>query len=142
MLACLCMPANAADTPPFTVTLSGPDTVVAGDKVILSVAMKNVSDHAIRIFFGERYTILIHDEDGKEPVHKGPGGGSSGYVPVEPGKIFTDREYLSAEYDLSKPGKYLVQLSRQEDDEDLKSRIVKSNEITITVAPRKQDRQP
>ena len=46
---------------------------------------------------------------------------------------------MSSQYDLSVPGKYVVQLQRHLDYADSKSPIVKSNEITITVLPKKLD---
>jgi hypothetical protein len=45
----LCVPALAADKPPQTFTISGPETIVAGEAVLIQSITKNVSAHTIRL---------------------------------------------------------------------------------------------
>ena len=137
LLSPLCVSAHAADQPPFTITISGPQTVTVGDPVIIYPRVKNISDRKIGFEMGRQYIVLIHDESGKEPSHK-PGdwvwAGSAGHSDIEPGKDFPDFPTKFSEYDLV-PGKYVVQFARHIDDNDPKSPIIKSNEITFTVVP-------
>ena len=52
---------------PLTFTISGPQTVSVGDKIIIHVVQKNVSNHPIQIVVWWAYDVIIHDERGKEP---------------------------------------------------------------------------
>jgi hypothetical protein len=127
---------SVAEQIPLTFTIIGPQTVSAGDKIIIHVLQKNVSNHPIQIVVWWAYDVIIHDERGKEPRKLGLSGGSSVDGYLEPGETFPEDRILSSQYDLSVPGKYVVQLQRHLDYADSKSPIVKSNEITITVLPK------
>ena len=141
LLSLLCLPANASDNLPLTLTISGPQTVTAGNRIIVQPVVKNVSDHTIRGFwFRTDYVVTILNEDGLELI---PGakdwGGSTSLMPslmpidVSPGATRSDIPVrLDLMYNLV-PGKYSVQFACHVDPNDSKSPMVKSNWITITV---------
>jgi len=142
----LCTSASAVSKPPITLTISGPQTIAAGEKVVIQSALKNELKLELEVVWGEVYIIQIHDKNGKELRHK-PGlwgaGGSSSITGIKPGETF--RELVSLDgYDLSVPGKYAVLVKRPlhivgNSQRATESSILESNEITITVLPRKQD---
>jgi hypothetical protein len=142
--AAFCMSANAADQPPVTLTISGPQTVTVGDTVIIHPVLKNVSNRPIGISLGRPYTVLVHDESGKELSRK-PGvlAGSSVSTNLMAGELASDfNTNLSSWYDLSLPGKYSVRFSRYLVNDDLRTLLIESNEITITIiAPPKKNGQ-
>jgi hypothetical protein len=53
-------------------------------------------------------------------------------VSAHPGEKVEEEVVLSKEYDLSKPGKYMVQLLRERNRE---SQAVKSNIVQFTIVP-------
>jgi hypothetical protein len=126
---------DSTDELPLSLTISGPQTVNVGDVVIIHAVVKNVSKRTIRVSFGKPYTVLIHNENSKEPSRKpGVWAGSSASGDVQPGEAVEDfLTNLTSEYDLSLPGKYFVLFRRRLYDNDPKSLILESNEITITV---------
>ena len=133
--------ANAADKLPITLTISGPQKATTGADVELTAVLKNESDHVLVAVWGVHYAVIIRQANGYEARLK-PGlrgwGGSSGIFRLEPGKAFTETVSLN-EYDLM-PGTYVVQVTRPLNHEaDSKNTILTSNEITITVAPSKQE---
>jgi hypothetical protein len=100
--------AYAVDPPSLTMTISGPQTATAGDDIIISVVLKNVSNRIIPLWLGDPYTVLVHNESGEGPTRKSGGrAGSAISASIEPGKTLTDFPVnLISEYDLSVPGKY------------------------------------
>jgi hypothetical protein len=135
ILSPLCRSSYAADRPLIAITIRGPLTIAVGDQIPIHSVLKNVSNHRIQIWLGATYTVVIHDENGKELSRK-PWltEGSSGPTSIEPGDTAadfgTDLKGLSI---LSRPGRYVVQFTRPLDYADLNSPIVESNEITISV---------
>ena len=137
----LCMSAQRASELPLTLTITGPQTVTVGDTVTIHAILKNISKRTMSVSFGKRYTIVIHDENGKVPSRKpGVWAGSSASGDIKPGEAAEDfLTNLSSEYDFSSPAKYVVLFSRRLDDSDPKSPILESNEITINVTlPKKE----
>ena len=53
---------------------------------------------------------------------------------ISPGQTFTQEQRVSAEYDMRKPGKYTIQVSRRASDNP-KDGEIKSNLVTVTVTP-------
>lgn len=154
-----CIPALCAEVP-FSITISAiPDTVKAGSDVRLNMVYTNTSAREITLLRtvgvnqGEYFSrVLIQDDRGKAvssskygreltgkdatPQGHGPYylppdalGGLIGFE-LPPGKTLGDGMILSKLHDLSRPGKYTVQVERF--DESTKT-FVKSNKITITV---------
>jgi hypothetical protein len=128
------------DKPPFTVTITAPATIAAGDQLMIRMTLKNVSNHTIQVYWGDRPFMVVHDEADNEIPVRGEGwGGSMGLVDLEPGTVSIQSVILSGTegvYDLTKPGKYTVQFGKFLDHDDPKSEIVKSNELTINIVPR------
>jgi hypothetical protein len=143
MLALVCASANAADKLPFTLTISGPESVTVGDEIKVNAVLKNVSNQAVGVTWGVRHIVLIHDEKGDTPRPK-PGlwswAGSSGHLSLAPGQ--TSSQYIvvsgeRSEYELTKPGKYVVQLQRPMDDAGYpEGTVFESNKITIAIVPK------
>jgi len=141
---------------PFSVTISATQTVMkAGAEVRINVVLTNISDREIYINVsggpGELdYTVSVLDRSGHEaPETKylralrgedasDPGetttlvvARSFGLRDVKPGETFRSSIDLGKLYDLQ-PGKYTIQLERIEEETHP---VVKSNTITVTVAP-------
>lgn len=136
-------PANAL----FSLTIeTKKSTVKAGSAVWVEVKMENKSDHDLSVYraisgdldqCGWVYRVHIRDTKGVEPSQtkfaQSVGvGGSGGYIPLRPEKTITDRCNVAKLYDLSRPGKYTIQVERL--DEQSKA-FVESNTITVTVTP-------
>jgi hypothetical protein len=80
------------------------------------------------------YGLKIHSPEPPQG-EVGPGGynprmGKTIFGLLGPGKAIVEKMALSKEYDLSKPGKYTIQILRSDGKTD-----VKSNIITLTVMP-------
>jgi hypothetical protein len=140
VLSFLGLAANAASEPPLTLTMSAPHAMTVGDKLVVTAVLKNVSNQIAAIPWGVPYTTVVHREDGQVPPLK-PGywasGGSRFLVPIEPGKTFTVNMTLLSRYDLA-PGKYIVQIKLPLRDPNYpKDTMIDSNEITITVLPKR-----
>jgi len=141
ILSSLCRSSSAADHPPITLMISGPQTIAVGDQIPIRAVFKNVSNHRIGVWLGETYTVVARDENRRELSRKPwPVDGSSGSTEIEPGSTAEDfRTDLKGLPALSRPGRYVVQFTRPLDYGDPKSPIVESNEITIDVTlPKKE----
>jgi hypothetical protein len=68
---------------------------------------------------------------GEEPLTE-PWVASVATISVDPGKTFSDAMIANKFYDLSKPGKYKIQVQRTDPASKV---VVKSNVITVTVTP-------
>jgi len=142
-LPLVCAPANATDKLPFTLTISGPESGTVGDEIRISAVLKNLSNQTVQIEWGIQHTVLIHAENGEEPRPK-PGlrvyAGSTGRLSLAPGQTSLQYVIVSGEhgdYDLSKPGKYVVRLQRPMDDAGYpKGSVIESNPIIITIVPK------
>lgn len=135
-----CLAARAASELPLTLTITGPQSVTVGDEITIAVVLKNISPQKIAVSSGGPYIPIIHDEHGKVPPLK-PGlwlrAGSAGLAWLEPEMSFTDYAAPLRQYELS-PGKYIVKVKRPLDSPDYpKDTMLESNEITITVLPKK-----
>lgn len=140
----VCASANAAEKPPFTLTISGPESATVGDEIKIKAVLKNISSQKVEIEWGIQHTILIHAENGEEPRPKSGirvYAGSSGRLSFAPGQTSLQYVVLTGEhgdYDLSKPGKYVVRLQRPMEDAGYpKGSMVESNQIIIAIVPKR-----
>ena len=134
----------AAGEQSFSIAISAAKAEVsAGSPVEILIRLTNNSDQDANwstIYSGgvaNDYTYDIRLEGGKRlapshPRDDGPVIGSAVIGTVKPGKSFETRVDISAQYDMTKPGKYIVQLSRPISGSAKKSEV-KSNKITIIV---------
>jgi hypothetical protein len=58
---------------------------------------------------------------------------------MNPGERLAGSQDISRLYDMSRPGKYVIQASRQTPD-GRDAHVVKSNKVTVTVIPQRNDR--
>ncbi|MFY9852700.1 MAG: hypothetical protein WAK26_02335 [Terracidiphilus sp.] len=131
------------DGPPWLITISADKPiVVSGSNVYIKVKLTNISDHVVDCTEAEKGAILVsysydvRDEDGN-PTRKRdmsfPYTGKHWDIcNLEPGKTVDRDILLSWLYDFSKPGKYVIQISRRFTDYPYPL-YAKSNSITITV---------
>jgi len=133
------------------------DVVKSGSPVVLEIAMKNTSNHDISYWFENRedrggfdYLIDVWDDKQAVPEYTKLGRGlkgredpayvspdtpinSSGVVRIlKVGEIATDRVSVSKIYDLTRSGKYTIQVRRFDEESKIQ---VKSNKVTVTVTP-------
>jgi hypothetical protein len=144
--------------PRLSLTLSrSVDQIKTGFPVEVTVTLRNISDHTVSVWRenatdqgGHVYRVDVEDEKGSPAPDTKIGRGfkalddpqpvttptdtplvsSGGWQPLEPGDFQTDKVNVSRLYDLSRPGKYSIQLRRF--DEEFKN-FIKSNGITVTV---------
>jgi hypothetical protein len=133
----------------FAVTISTPKPVVkVGTAVKLKVVFINDTDEDIRYGVGGPgrsgpvFDLDVRHSEGK-PVPETPHGlilhgknprpwsGSVYSTAAHPGDKIEEELVLNKEYDLSKPGKYTVQLRERHP----KFRAVESNTIPIAIVP-------
>jgi len=126
------------EKPKLALSISAnPTTVKSGSKITIQIETTNTSGQSI-VFRSEpmeyRYEAVVRDaqgnlvadtEHGRE-ARRPPEQYSGGGFPLEPGKTTKDELVISDLYDLSRPGKYSVQV---------RCRGAKSNTITVTVVP-------
>lgn len=144
---------NAAAQQPFTIAIStSTPTVNAGAPVSIMVELTNTSDHdldtsgSIMDFSGldSNFTFKIRDSADKiagKKTHKHQEETWSGKAILgrilKPGETLKEEQIVSRSYDLSEPGKYLIQVLRcvsdSEGDPCAHSGVVKSNKLTVTV---------
>jgi hypothetical protein len=121
-----------------------------GETIYLVVNVENQSGRTFSSNVAdcdEYYTFDILDEQGRPVPEKErlrnlreslkPGGRRwrHGLISeIEPGVSWKEQLFLSEYYDMSRPGKYTIQLQRKL-PEELGKGTVKSNIITITVLP-------
>ena len=138
-----------ADKPPFTLLLtSNVPKVNLGTDVWVKIVWTNTSkvemndshlwDDSSGLDYS--YTLELRDTDG-HPVAQVPHNhriglaGSASFGTLKPGDSRDDEINLSRIYNFSHPGDYTLQVSRHVPKE-LGGCVIKSNEITITIAPR------
>ncbi|HWY58117.1 MAG TPA: hypothetical protein VNZ03_26875 [Terriglobales bacterium] len=138
--------AQTASAPPdkqaLAIAITGPRRVRSGSKATIQIAMTNLSGRAIIFDTAPSaeyvYEAIVRDahgnmapdtEHGKEvrrsfeppfPVYSGP------INPLEPGKTWKNELVINDLYDLTRPGKYSVQVL---------CGGAKSDAITVTVIP-------
>jgi len=140
------------EKPPFTLTIkANKPTEVAGSQVFVWVNMTNISDRPVDCTEVEEdgtlvsYDYDVRDENAK-PVDlwdkslpysgRGHTGKTWDKCSLGPGESRNIELIVSFRYDFSKPGKYVVQISRRASLDSKGFRTgewVKSNAITITV---------
>jgi hypothetical protein len=151
--------ANCAE-PALRLTISLPVPVVkAGSDVRVNVALRNIADHSVNLTFAPRvfngaagdvhlYRAIVTDGKGNPAAYTAfgkkiwgedaaPGALLDGSMilvqPLNPGEEGKHFLMIGKLYDLSKPGKYTIQVTRL-DLEDTRIPL-KSNTITVTVEP-------
>jgi hypothetical protein len=157
-MAAPCTGSAQGTRPSFSVTISVPqDVVAAGSEVKVRIILKNTSNHDIVIprsnaeDEGEFHNkITVRDEEGNLVADKATVSARTDKnkdtqseltnltmetvvsFTLKPGESLKDGIKLSEIYDLSKPGKYSIEVERI--DESTKT-VVKSNMIMLTVTP-------
>jgi hypothetical protein len=132
--------------PPFSLVIRAVNAdVKAGDGIELRVRLTNNSDHPIMASESwERglswsYNYDVHDASGNVPKRKdseGPRVLTAKIRILKSGESLESGTLLSEAYDMNTPGIYVAQLSREIYDTDHhRDGVVKSNKITVTVAP-------
>lgn len=139
----------------FSLRIEAPsEPIKLGAELRLKVTVTNISGSGIR--FGRTpgplpdetlsYHIEVRDEHGQIPPlttfsrdlneHRTAIGGSYITYTLAPGKSFEDELVITQLYTLAKPGRYTIWVARAQGtfEKDGKA-AVRSNEITITVAP-------
>jgi hypothetical protein len=138
--SCVCFGQTAQA--PFSLRISIDKTSVkAGADVSITVEMTNISkqnvDCTAVMMNGTdmRYQYDVQNASGKsvkKPDEKAPG--SVEICSIEPGESDSHATRISWLNDLSRPGDYVVQVSRKVSDDD-KDGVVKSNKITVNIIP-------
>jgi dipeptidyl aminopeptidase/acylaminoacyl peptidase len=143
-------PQMTADRATFSISISAPeDEVQLGSDIRLRIVLKNISDH--QITFGHHpgtdypefsYRIEVKNAEGRlveesgyaraarEPSRQQSAGYTVEYLP--PGGSAVQTAHLVKLVNLSRPGRYTVQVSREDPASNL---IIKSNQITLNVVP-------
>jgi len=155
--------AGSDGSAPFTITISGPTQPVAvGAEVRVHVVLTNISRETLCIqrspspgvaeFY---YTVRVWDEHGTEAKITDYGRtakaqqnqGSQSLKLLRPGDEDEEDSVVSKQFDMTAPGQYKIQFEKvlshdpgngsvlaAKRPHDPKDSIVKSNEITVTVA--------
>jgi hypothetical protein len=130
---------------PFKIAItSAPATVVAGAEVSITVSLTNNTNHDLDdsggyvsgIDLDPNLRFEVRDERGKlVPKRTYPRPELRPGYPVNrtiaPGQTFTLEQRVGALYDMRKPGKYSIQVSRSISDNPKDD--IKSNIVTVTV---------
>jgi hypothetical protein len=133
---------------PFAIVISAVEsTVKARSSVPIRVQMTNTSSQDLDASGNwsdltgadPNYVFDVRDSAGKlapKRVYEHPElqFGKAIFRTVGPGGSITDTPDISRQYDLSRPGKYVIQVARRVPDNP-KDGVVKSNKITVTVVP-------
>jgi hypothetical protein len=149
------VPAGGVDTP-FYIVITGPQKPVkAGSEVKVEIVLKNTSDRELTVGRTNavsqaecHYLIEVRDNQGQPAPDTEFGRRIMGretkkrvilywgdaYFTLKPNETLEDEAVASKLYDLSRPGKYIVQVSRVVPKE-LGGGVVKSNPVTVTVTP-------
>jgi hypothetical protein len=137
-----------SNTKPFSLTLVTKEpTVKGGTSIWVTVELKNNSDQdieesgSINAMTGADPNLIfdIRDESGnvkQKKAHQHPqlASGKPFNRTIHPGETFEKEQDVSRLFDMTGPGKYVIQVYRRATD-DGRGAIVKSNTITITVTP-------
>lgn len=137
---------------PFSLTI-GTDTpeVKTGSTPLIRIRLTNISGHVISASamysYSNRYdqgvdisyeqeicdsdgNVLKNRQSGEEPAITG----HTVLRMLKPGESINDVTAVNGRYDLRRPGRYTIQLSRPISDKK-EDGVVKSNKLTITVTP-------
>lgn len=129
--------------PPFSLTLSTEKpSLKAGEEVWVKIQMTNTSKHNVNCTSTDvgpvnlSYQFDIRDKAGKAAkkliAHPELIPGHFRLCSLEPGGTVSSDNHISWLYDLSRPGKYLIRVSRVNSDDE-SAGVIKSNVITINV---------
>jgi hypothetical protein len=139
-----CVSYAQATHQPFSITISAQKTDnKAGAPIAITVRLTDTSKQEINASSSwesgtdRGYEYDIRDSSGhlyERKTHTGPVSDSSKIQTLKPGESMEESTLVSEEFDLSRPGEYVVQLSRRIHG-DPGDDGVKSNSITITVLP-------
>jgi hypothetical protein len=134
-------------TQPFVITISSDSQAVgAGSDVAITVRLKNTSNRELDLSANissltgvdPNYIYDVRDGSGSSvprKVYEHPelATGHVVFRTVKPGESMSETEPIGRLFDLSKRGKYTIQVSRRVSEHE-KDGVVKSNAITVTVA--------
>jgi hypothetical protein len=129
--------------PSFSITIKAVEPEVkAGAEVYVRVRLTNTSQREIMGGSGfhaqgldTSYEYNCHDAGGKSVAKEIAPDGSVHDAPIlKPGESHEELAPVSRACDLTRPGRYTIQLSRT-DPRDPRRTVVKSNTIAILVAP-------
>jgi hypothetical protein len=133
---------------PFSISISAETPVIkAGSDVWINVHLTNTSNHDLddsgsidnMIGLDPNLLFAVRDTRGKlvpKRVYKHPelAGGSPVNRTVRAGESISKEQRVSRLYDMSRPGQYVIQVSRRVSDKP-KDGMMKSNTITVTLTP-------
>jgi hypothetical protein len=138
-------------TQPFAIEISAnTPTVKAGSGVVIGIRLTNNSDEllgcgrAYNDMTGqdEIFIIEVRDDHGHltpKRVYPHPelAGGSAVTLgcDLKRGETLTDSQDVARIYDMTRPGRYVIQVSRPVSFADKKAGVVKSNKVTVTIVP-------
>ena len=132
-------------TKPFTITIKADKIEFSVNSDIwITVSITNTSDNDLDMSGGissrtgldPNYKFDVWDAKGRPTTKKvfrneGDTGSPFNRV-VKPGETYTEKQRISALYDLRSPGSYVIQVSRRRSD-DKKDGLIESNKITIDI---------
>ena len=147
---------GAASKPMLSLSLSPvTDKVTAGSPMLVTITMKNISDHEISYWremtddpggfeykisaWDDKQTAVLDSKFGKalrgreDPAFltaDTPLRSTGGWRTLKPGETLTDRVNVGRLFDLSRPGRYTIQVQRL--DLDTKT-FVMSNRINVEI---------
>ena len=141
---------------PFSIAISPlQQSIAAGTEVKVEIILKNISNREINLSKSNassqaefHFVVEAHDDSGKpapdteygrrvmrkETKKRAVLFWSEIFFTLKPGEIFQDEVIASKLYDLSRPGKYVIRVSRPVSDNP-KDGVVKSNQIAVIVGP-------
>ena len=146
--------ASQAGETPFSVIITGPQKPVkTGTEVKVKIVLKNTSDREFTLAKTNavsqaefHFLVAVRDSHGQPAPDTEYGRGIMGreikkrviifagdaFFTLKPNETLEDEAIVNKLYDLSRPGKYFIQVTRQF-PEQLGKGQVKSNTIEITV---------
>lgn len=132
--------------PPFSISIQALHSEVSvGTPIELTIRLKNTSNHDLNgssayyggVDYGYDYEVktesgrIIRPKSG--PGDENPPHASLRLTTLKSGETAEENTAVPSEFELSKPGKYQIQVSRQVPGEP--QSVIKSNVITFKVVP-------
>lgn len=144
--------ADGITSPSFSMSASAEDArPKVGSPVWVDVTIENITDHVISIFISlppeSRYEVDVRDQNMARPGRTRLGKKLSGeptdgptelyissgaYDKLPAGKTIAERLDIAKLYDMKRPGKYTIKLTRFDDQTKA---AVTSNSVIVTVVP-------
>ncbi len=136
--------------PSFSLTISAKTAIQQGSDVKIRIALTNTSTRKLSVLhekaneIGELvgFSLDVRDTNNIQVPLTAYGKAyynhelalvvAPYYADVQPGQTLEDWIVVSKLYDLSKPGKYAIQVQRTDEDTSL---VIKSNVLPIIIAP-------